>query len=204
MQETATGARLLGEVVGWRRQAPAAEPDYRPFPNVERRNAWQERAEIPVMIAALGLRTGERVLEIGCGRGVALAPLARRLAPTRLAGLDVDAELLAQARLKVAACAIDVELALGDVRALPFPDASFEVVVDFGTCYHIARRAQALGEISRVLVEGGRLVHETRLSQILSHPVRSWGRQLPWHAVPELERERQALLWASRVKRARC
>jgi ubiquinone/menaquinone biosynthesis C-methylase UbiE len=201
MQDSATGAGLLGEISGWRPEALAAEPDYRPFPNVERRNAWQERAEIPLLIAALGLGRGGRVLEIGCGRGVALAPLARRLAPTRLAGLDVDAGLLAQARVRVANCAIDVELALGDVRALPFPDASFDVVVDFGTCYHVSRRARALAEIARVLVEGGRLVHETRLSQWLSHPVRSWWRRLPWQAVPELARECYALLWATRIKR---
>jgi len=95
-----------------------------------------------------------------------------------------------------------VELRAGDVRELPFADASFDLVVDFGTCYHVARRAQALREVARVLAAGGRFVHETRLSQLLSHPVRSWGRELPWDAVAELALERRALLWASRVKRA--
>jgi SAM-dependent methyltransferase len=88
---------------------------------------------------------------------------------------------------------------MGDVRALPFPDASFDLVVDFGTCYHVSRREQALREIARVLATGGRFVHETRLSQALSHPVRSRGRFLPWEVVSELAAERHALLWASRV-----
>ena len=43
-------------------------------------------------------------------------------------------------------------------------------------------------------------MYETRASQLLAHPVRSWGRLLPWDAAPELAPERHALLWASRVK----
>ena len=86
------------------------------------------------------------------------------------------------------------------MRGLPFPEASFDLVVDFGTCYHVSRRAQALREIARVLAVGGRFVYETRPSQLLAHPVRSWGRRLPWDAVPELVPDRHALLWASRVK----
>ena len=36
------------------------------------------------------------------------------------------------------------------MRVLPFPEASFDLVVDFGTCYHVSRRALALREITRV------------------------------------------------------
>jgi hypothetical protein len=48
-------------------------------------------------------------------------------------------------------------------------------VFDFGTCYHISEPAAALSEIERVLAPGGRFVTETRLNQLVSHPVRSWG-----------------------------
>jgi ubiquinone/menaquinone biosynthesis C-methylase UbiE len=154
------------------------------------------------MAWSLRLPPGGRVLEIGCGRGVALPVLSRLLQPRRLVGLDVDTSLLARARERTEPLGCAVELRKGDVRALPFPDASFDLVVDFGTCYHVARRAQALREVARVLADGGRFAHETRLSQLLSHPARSWGRELPWDAVPELVVEKWALLWASRVKRA--
>ncbi len=73
-------------------------------------------------------------------------------------------------------------------------------MVDFGTCYHVARREQALREIARVLAPRGLFVHETRASQLLAHPVRSFGRRLPWPALPELRPHRHALLWASRIR----
>jgi ubiquinone/menaquinone biosynthesis C-methylase UbiE len=179
-----------------------ADPEYQSFPDIARRNSWQESLELPAMVWALQLPTGGRVLEVGCGRGVALPVLSRLLRPRRLVGLDVDTSLLGRARERTKPLGRAVELRAGDVRELPCPDAAFDMVVDFGTCYHVARRAQALREVSRVLAAGGRFVYETRLSQLLSHPVRSWGRELPWDEVPELVLEKQALLWASRVKRA--
>ena len=187
---------------GTRILARDADPEYVPFPDVARRNGWQESLELPTMVWALQLPGGGRVLEVGCGRGVALPVLSRLLQPRRLVGLDVDTSLLGRARERVKPLGRAVELRAGDVRELPFADACFDLVVDFGTCYHVARRAQALREVARVLADGGRFVHETRLSQLLSHPVRSWGRELPWDAVAELVVERRALLWASRVKRA--
>jgi SAM-dependent methyltransferase len=183
------------------RGCDAEEPDYRPFPDVARRNAWQVTLEVPTLVWALGLPRGGRVLEVGCGRGVALPSLLRLLRPKRLTGLDIDGVLLGQARSR--AEGLGIELLVGDVRALPFPDASFDLVVDFGTCYHVSRRGQALREIARVLAQGGRFVCETRPSQLLAHPVRSHGRRLPWHSIPELVLDRHALLWATWVKAER-
>ena len=170
---------------------------YEPFPNVERRNVLQECLEVPALVRSLRLPTGARILEIGCGRGVALAPLAELCRPRQLTGLDVDAPLLAAARRRLDERGIAADLVHGDVRTLPFADCSFDVVVDFGTCYHVADPGRALNEIARVLDHGGRFVHETPLSQKLAHPVRSRGR-LPWRSAPRLTRDRSALLWAAK------
>jgi ubiquinone/menaquinone biosynthesis C-methylase UbiE len=171
--------------------------EYRPFPDHDSRNARQQRLEVPLMLRALNVPHDARILEIGCGRGVALPAIQAHRSPARLVGLDIDPELLAQAEPTPA------ELVVGDVRAMPFPDASFDVCVDFGTCYHIARPLDALREIARVLRPGGRFCHETPLSQLISHPIR-WGfRLLPWSAVPELEPARRAGLWSVRLRRAR-
>lgn len=140
------------------------------------------------------------MLEVGCGRGMALGNLARLCAPTRLVGLDIDAAALVDARNRLTAHSFSSELIHGDVRSLPFGEASFDIVIDFGTCYHISRPAVAFAEIARVLSIGGLFVHETRVAQLLAHPVRSLGNRLPWNSAPTLVPYRSRLLWASRRK----
>ncbi len=180
---------------------PAPER-YRPFASVARRNLMQEYLEVPALIHALGLPRGGRILEVGCGRGMALPPIARLCQPARLVGLDLDGDALADALRHVEERAVAAELVHDDVRAMPFPDASFDVVLDFGTCFHISRPEQALAEITRVLAPGGWFVYETPVSQLLSHPVRSFGRRLPWRSAPLLARFRGRLLWGARRKAA--
>lgn len=180
---------------------PATDERYRPFPVLRHRNAVQRLFEVPILVRALRLPRGARILEVGCGPGNALQPLAARCEPAALVGLDVDPELLKAAREEIDRAGVAARLVEGDVRSLPFAPESFDVVVDFGTCYHIADSELALTEIERVLVPGGVFVHETPLAQLLAHPVRSFGRLLPWSAAPRLRRARAALLWSSRVKR---
>jgi ubiquinone/menaquinone biosynthesis C-methylase UbiE len=188
-------------LAGIRTIGPFGSGEYRPFPNEEGRNSRQASLEVPLMIRALGLPTHGRVLEIGCGRGVALPILGRMLRPSRLVGLDPEVGFLEEARLRLTEAGVAAELVPGDVRRMPFPNAAFDLVVDFGTCYHIAGPETALAEIARVLAPGGLFVHETPLSQVLSHPVRSFGRRIPWRLGPSLERHRTALLWSSRRRR---
>jgi ubiquinone/menaquinone biosynthesis C-methylase UbiE len=153
------------------------------------------------MVRALGLPAGGRVLEVGCGRGVALPVFARLLHPARLVGLDLEPALLDEAQVRLEAAGAVAELVPGDVRRMPFASGSFDLVVDFGTCYHTARPAAALAEIARVLAPGGLFVHETPLSQLLAHPIRSFGRRLPWKVTRRFERHRTRLLWTSRRRR---
>ncbi len=173
---------------------------YRPFPDEARRNFLQEWLELPLMVRALGLPTGGRVLEVGCGRGVALPTLARTLRPSRLVGIDYDAALLTRARQRLGESNTTAELHWADVRALPFLDAAFDLVLDFGTCYHISGSTRALAEIARVLTPGGLFVEETPVSQVLSHPVRSFGRRVPWGSEPGLVRGASRLLWSTHVR----
>jgi SAM-dependent methyltransferase len=188
-------------------EAPAETPvalpgEYRPFDNVESRNGLQERIELPLMLRALRLPRGGRVLEVGCGRGVALPLLAERLAPAELAGIDVDAALIEHARERIRRRRVSAALHVGDLRDLPFPNGSFDLVIDFGTSYHVSGghtgRLTALNEISRVLRVGGLFVHETPIAQRLAHPVRSLRVRLPFTAVPMLAPDRSAVLWAVR------
>jgi SAM-dependent methyltransferase len=181
--------------------------NYVAFPNVEARNELQARVEVPLLLRALRLPRGGRVLEIGCGRGVALPVLAERLVPFALYGVDVDPTLLEVAAWRLRVARVTATLLEADVRALPLETGSFDLVVDFGTCYHVSGGVDgaraALREVARVLRSGGLFVHETPVAQHLAHPLRSFGRTLPWRAAPALVRDRAAVLWAARRKAVR-
>lgn len=174
--------------------------EYRPFPNEEGRNTRQVQWEIPALVRALRIPGDVRILEVGCGRGIALPVLDRLCSPRRLVGFDIDEELLVEAADNLREHGTEAELRQGDVRRMPFADEAFDVVIDFGTLYHIARPQAALAEIARVLAPGGTFVYETKASQFLSHPVRSRGRRLPPPAAYDLRHRRWAMLWASRTK----
>jgi SAM-dependent methyltransferase len=177
--------------------------EYVPFGNVDARNGLQERIEIPLMIRALSIPKGLRILEVGCGRGVALPVFLERLAPAELWGVDVDPTLVGIARNRIAAHRLDATVVEGDVRALPFASGRFDLVIDFGTCYHVSGGREgarlALGEIARVLAPGGMFVHETPVAQHLAHPLRSFARTLPWSGAP-FSFSRTGMLWSARVR----
>lgn len=172
---------------------------YLPFPDVARRNVTQELLEVPALVHSLSIPTGARILELGCGRGVALVPLARLCEPRCLTGVDIDSGLLLDAQRRLEERGVEAELVCADARELPFADRSFDVVIDFGTCYHIDHPESALREVARVLVDGGMFVYETRISQLLAHPVRSATRRLPGLDAPKFRVNRTALLWSSRI-----
>ncbi|MGH9408857.1 MAG: class I SAM-dependent methyltransferase [Vicinamibacterales bacterium] len=118
-----------------------------------------------------GLRLGgdERVLYMGCGRGAVLTAVARRLTSGRVTGIDLWSTndqsgnardvTLRNAALEGVRDRVDVET--GNMRALPFEDAAFDLVVSSLAIHNIssnAGRAQAVAEAWRVLKPGGRLV----------------------------------------------
>lgn len=176
------------------------ESEYQAFPEIQGRDDLQVRLEVPLLLRALRIPTGSRLLEIGCGSGAALLELSTRLQPRHVAGVDIDRDLLDGARERFGRAGMAVNLYHVDVRALPFDDEEFDLVIDFGTCYHIGGPSVALREVSRVLRPGGLFVHESKVSQFLAHPVRSFGRWLPWSSAPQLRRYRHAVLWGARRK----
>lgn len=106
------------------------------------------------------LRPGDRVLDCACGTGD--LSFAFVDAGAAVAGLDFTAGMLEVAREKAGAAKKDawkkVVFIQGDAMALPFPDASFDVVsIAFGI-RNVSDPAKAFGEFHRVLKPGGRLV----------------------------------------------
>lgn len=95
---------------------------------------------------------GKRVLEVGCGTGLVLARIAPHAA--RAVGVDLSPGMLERARAR----GLDVHE--GSATALPFEDASFDVVCSFKVLAHVPEIEQALREVSRVLAPGGVAVLE--------------------------------------------
>lgn len=105
------------------------------------------------------LRSGQRILEIGCGTGN-LAILVKRLHPgVEVVGLDPDAKALARARRKVGREELPVRLDRGFAEQLPYPDASFDRVLSAFMFHHLSPevKERALREVRRVLKPGGSL-----------------------------------------------
>jgi SAM-dependent methyltransferase len=102
------------------------------------------------------LAPGLKVLDVGCGPGTITLDLAGRVAPGRVVGLDRAGEVLDEARATTrTAGATNVEIRQGDVLALPFADASFDVVHAHQVLQHLAEPVAALREMARVCRPGG-------------------------------------------------
>lgn len=98
------------------------------------------------------LAAGRAVLDVACGEGYGSALLARRAA--RVVGADIAPGAIAHARARYAGQA-NLEFCEADCAALPFGDASFDVVVSLETIEHIARQEAFLDEVRRVLRADG-------------------------------------------------
>ena len=102
---------------------------------------------------------GEAALDIGCGAGMDLLLLARRVGPTGEAiGVDMTDLMVERARQSAQATGLaQVEVRKGDATALPVSDRSIDVVSSNGVLNLVPEKERAFAEILRVLRPGGRL-----------------------------------------------
>lgn len=102
--------------------------------------------------AALGEVAGLRVLDFGCGHGMASVVLARRGA--HVTAFDLSTGYVSEARRRATANDVEVEFLVADGQRLPFTDASFDRVWGNAILHHLDL-AQAGSELRRVLRPGG-------------------------------------------------
>lgn len=164
------------------------------------RRAWDERAaewdaaasdaavapdrpsDVDLVLAALRLRPGDRLLDAGCGSGHWAVAFAGR--GVRVAGIDLSPEMIRHARVRGAAAGADVDWRVGDLAALPFPDGAFDAIHARVALHFVPDVPAALRELRRVLRPGGRLLASVpgALSPIYR---KSWQRHL-MEAPPEV------------------
>jgi glycogen(starch) synthase len=95
------------------------------------------------------------ILDVGCGPGRLLAPLARS---HEMTGCDISPEMLEEARRR---CPPGVRLVEADARSLPFPDHSFDAVIALDLLTHLPDLERGLRELARVVVPGGVLIYDS-------------------------------------------
>ena len=156
--------------------------------------AWAEDLQYPVELAGvpdgavesfagvanpwqLGrLSPGERVLDLGSGAGTDSLIAAQMVGEQgRVTGIDMTPEMLAKARAAAAEMgAVNVDFVESEAERLPFPDASFDVVISNGVIDLIPDKDAVFAELSRVLVPGGRI----QIADVtIQNPVSAEGRR---------------------------
>ena len=104
------------------------------------------------------LRAGDEVLDVGCGPGTITLDLAARVHPGTVTGVDASAEVVAAAEVRrQEAGASNVLFCVGDVYALDFATARFDVVHAHQVLQHLSDPVAAVAEMGRVLRPAGLL-----------------------------------------------
>jgi SAM-dependent methyltransferase len=138
----------------------------------------------------LGPLASGRLLDVGAGTGIyfkALAPFAREIE-----ALDDSADMVAAAARYCQASALDhIHPRLGSAESLPYPDGSFDTVIELDTIHHVADPDRVLSEVARVLKGGGHLfVFEPNIC----NPLMFLAHAIPREERGALRRNRPAVL----------
>ena len=133
-------------------------PHLQPVENLESRGAGRY-ADMALDVLRLAQpRLGESLIEIGCGSGALLRRIVRDLGMPSVVGLDVNTFLLKEALALARREGLDSRLALheGSAEAIPFPEASFDVVFS-STVMEEVDADRMVAELVRIARPGGRV-----------------------------------------------
>ncbi|SPD74965.1 putative UbiE/COQ5 methyltransferase [uncultured Desulfobacterium sp.] len=117
------------------------------------------RADPEGFYAFLDIKNGNKILDIGCGTGVFLRPLAESIDPScRIVGVDNSEIMINEAIKRAEGLNLPVEYRVGDAHALDFAAESFDRCYANFVLMHLESPKQALSEMKRVLRPGGLIV----------------------------------------------
>jgi ubiquinone/menaquinone biosynthesis C-methylase UbiE len=123
------------------------------------RERWWNDEFTQFLAERLRPRPGNRILDVGCGEGLAEISLSRlQLSQIRLAGVDLVVSKVEQARREAASHNQRVLLAAADAVQLPFRDGSFDSTFCVAVLQHLTDVESAVAELARVTRSHGRVV----------------------------------------------
>jgi SAM-dependent methyltransferase len=108
-----------------------------------------------LLVEAVDPRAGELVLDVAAGTGNAALAAARRFC--EVTATDYVTSMLAQARVRSEADGLTIDLREADAEQLPYPDASFDIVLSAFGAMFAPNHHQAADELLRVCRPGGRI-----------------------------------------------
>ncbi len=133
------------------------------FTNLDRRLEARDR-----LLSQLSLRGDETILDVGCGNGILILGAAKGLTTGKGIGIDIWTESSGESRPEAFGKNAKLEGVEGrvclkneDVRQLPYDNEYFDIIMSGLTMHHISHgddKNKAMGEMTRVLKKGGRLV----------------------------------------------
>jgi ubiquinone/menaquinone biosynthesis C-methylase UbiE len=163
----------------------AEEPGIRELARLlELRGQGEDQTSIrSAYLDLLQIAPGENVLDVGCGTGVATRAVATRVGPNgHVLGLDPSPTMLAVAREIAEREGLlgPIHFQIGDARALPVDDASFDVVLAITVLSHTTDAERAIPELLRAVRPGGRVAifDIDPESWVIAHPERALTRRI--------------------------
>lgn len=121
----------------------------------------RERAFRERLIELARLELGQLVLDVGCGTGTLAIAATRHVQPAgAVHGIDASPQMIARATRKAAKAGVPAVFRIAAAEQLPFPDASYDIVLSTLMLHHLPRktRQQCVNEVRRVLKPGGRVL----------------------------------------------
>ncbi len=119
-------------------------------------HGFADLAQIDALVEATGMRSGQRVLDLGCGDG-RIAEYLSDQTGAHLTGLDYVPEAIRLARERTAPKADRLAFAVGDLNALNLPAREFDLVLSIDTIYFSEDLARTIGQLAAALRPGGRM-----------------------------------------------
>jgi ubiquinone/menaquinone biosynthesis C-methylase UbiE len=147
---------------------------------------WMQRIIFkPIQRAVLQLAAEQvsrpsAILDVGCGTGKLLKSAEARFPGAKLVGVDAAIEMVRYAQTSNPIGAIQFQQAMAE--ELPFPNASFDLVLSTMTFHHWPDQTKGIAEVARVLTPGGRWLLADFVASGFMSPVR---RLLTLHQIPE-------------------